>query len=249
MSSAACFGRPPSQGDTGVPEPRQAAITYNSFSSAHAAKKAPEGPEIEVARRKRLLEKAGVPKRYASKVTPNHEYDSLLEEGIGLYIVGERGCGKTHLAWEVVIGYLEWSMRRNEIADSWAFSKSARLVVTNDLLEEITSTYDGEGSASAVLDRYAGYDLLVLDDFGKEVPTEWARAKIFQLVNRRYNDRKATVVTTQYEPARLVERLGRRGGLDDAEAIMSRLREMCVQVALRGGDRRRLPQGAAGSDA
>lgn len=81
------------------------------------------------------------------------------------------------------------------------------------------------------------FRLAVLDDLGKEVPTDWVRSKLFQIVNRRYNDRKATVVTSQYRPDQFVARMGARGR-DDAVAIRSRLAEMCYLVEMEGRDRR-----------
>lgn len=187
-------------------------------------------------RREALLKRAAVPRRYATKVRPNHRYDDLLDAGDGLYIVGQRGCGKTHMAWEVALGYLERHMHSNGYTHT--FSRSVRVITANDLFEEVKATFDGEGSASAVLNRYATCDLLVLDDLGKEVPTPWVRSKLFQLVNKRYNDCKATIVTSQYDLERFTSRMGRGGGEDDAAAIRSRLIEMCTQVVMRGGDRR-----------
>lgn len=183
-----------------------------------------------------LLKKSGIPRRYAAKAVPTDRYNRLLDGGQGLYIVGGTGCGKTHLSWEILLGYLRSHMAKTPYG--YRFDRTARLIPADDLLEEIRSTYDGDGSSSEVIAKYSNCDLLVLDDFGKEAPSSWTRAKLFAVINHRYNDCKATVVTSQYTPDRLVERLGRGGGADDAEAIRSRLREMCVQVPMKGGDRR-----------
>jgi DNA replication protein DnaC len=56
--------------------------------------------------------------------------------------------------------------------------------------------------------------LLVLDDLGTENATSWAREKLFQIINYRYQERLPTVVTTNHtldelEP-RLVSRLADR---------------------------------------
>jgi DNA replication protein DnaC len=40
--------------------------------------------------------------------------------------------------------------------------------------------------------------LLILDDFGEQSTTTWAREKLYQVINYRYNARLATVITTRY---------------------------------------------------
>ena len=183
-----------------------------------------------------LAKRARIPKRYLGSATPCHDFDKALDQGFGLYIMGPKGVGKTHLAWRVVLGYLQGHMRPTGFG--FAFSRTAKLVPVQDMLEDIRATFDGRGSSSDVIGSYSKIDLLVLDDFGKEIPTEWVRSKLFQIINRRYNDCLPTIVTSQYSPERMVERLSARGGRDDAEAISSRLMEMCSLVALEGCDRR-----------
>jgi DNA replication protein DnaC len=39
--------------------------------------------------------------------------------------------------------------------------------------------------------------LLTLDDFGEHSTTPWAREKLYQVINYRYNARLATVITTR----------------------------------------------------
>src|SRR5262249_34596046 len=49
--------------------------------------------------------------------------------------------------------------------------------------------------------------LLILDDLGTESATPWAREKLYQLVNHRYNQRLATVITTNLKPQAIEPRI------------------------------------------
>jgi DNA replication protein DnaC len=49
--------------------------------------------------------------------------------------------------------------------------------------------------------------LLVLDDFGEQSTTPWAREKLYQVINYRYNARLATVVTTRFSMDEILEQV------------------------------------------
>ena len=81
-------------------------------------------------------------------------------------------------------------------------------------------------------------DVLVLDELGATVPTDWVRDTMYQIINKRYNDNKLTIFTTNYldEPRSekeqvLEDRIGTR--------LRSRLYEMCTKVVMDGEDYRR----------
>lgn len=48
------------------------------------------------------------------------------------------------------------------------------------------------------MNLYSSVDLLVIDDLGKEKPTEWVLEKLFLIVNNRYNNYLPIVITTNY---------------------------------------------------
>ena len=64
---------------------------------------------------------------------------------------------------------------------------------------------------SESFDRMKNVDLLIVDDLGVESATEWAKEKLFQLLNHRYVSRLPTIVTTniplQRQEARISSRL------------------------------------------
>jgi DNA replication protein DnaC len=76
-------------------------------------------------------------------------------------------------------------------------------------------------------------DVLVLDELGATVPTDWVRDTMYQIINKRYNDNKLTIFTTNYldKNKELEERITYR--------LRSRLFEMCANVVIDGEDYRR----------
>lgn len=107
------------------------------------------------------------------------------------------------------------------------------------MLERVKATFD-EGGTEAAVARYAKCDVLVLDDLGKEDATEWSVGTVFSVLDARYEDMRPTIVTSNYAPGALADRLARRGERVTAEAIASRISQTCRTVYLGGRDRRRL---------
>lgn len=191
-----------------------------------------------------IIKKSGISARYARKVEPDSSWNATFDAGDGLYLFGERGVGKTHKAWSLLLGYLEahattksWGIDGDEVV---VFDKSALLIPCERMFSEIKDTFNAQNgpSTSEVIEKFEQVDLLVIDDIGKEKLTDWTRIKLFQIVNARYNNCRATVFTSNYSPAELVRRMSVGGGADDAAAIGSRLAEMCVVRRMDGADRR-----------
>ena len=58
-----------------------------------------------------------------------------------------------------------------------------------DLLERIKRTFNKTGADEAeVLQIYKTVPLLVIDDIGKEPPTEWAISTVYNIINSRYEE-------------------------------------------------------------
>jgi DNA replication protein DnaC len=100
------------------------------------------------------------------------------------------------------------------------------------LLAEIRATFedDTEGSYVDFLDRLAAVDLLHVDDVGAERSSEWVLEQLYSIVNARYEDERAMVITTNLAREPLEDQIGRR--------TVSRLMEMCEPVPLYGEDTR-----------
>lgn len=130
----------------------------------------------------------------------------------GLILRGMRGSGKTWTASAM--------LRRLIIG-----GRTGMFTTTGAMFRDFRSVYSGAESERAVFERYTRPWALVLDDLGKDKPTEWNLSLLFDVLNERYSREKPTIITTQYRGAELAQRLiADAGDTKTAEAIGSRLR-------------------------
>jgi DNA replication protein DnaC len=153
--------------------------------------------------------------------------DARLEEGRGLWLMGDVGTGKTTLAMLV-------SKAAVEAAHTVAIYSLPRL------LARIRRTYDadpGEDSYLAFFHRLTSVDLLHLDDLGAEKRSDWVLEQLYAIVDERYESQRSMVVTTNLDQAALEEQIGPR--------TVSRLVEICGDpLPLFGEDLRYRVEGA-----
>ena len=189
----------------------------------------------------RLKGMMNIPKRYEEctlenfeAVTKSHrqaiaEVGAYLEEypthKEGFLIFGGTGVGKTHLAVALM----------KKLAEK---GHSCLFYDYRDLLNEIKATYQPNSaiSESDILGRIFIVDIFVLDELGSEKTSGWVRDTLMTILNKRYNELKTTVITTNFtdissdEEDSLEDRIGNR--------LRSRLYEMCKTVELIGHDYR-----------
>ncbi len=113
-----------------------------------------------------------------------------------LVFMGETGCGKTHLAAAIA----------NE---RYQANQPALFVVAPDFLDHLRSTFSPESKVSydQLFEKVKTAPLLILDDFGEQSTTLWAREKLYQVVNYRYNAQLPTVITTRYSLQEILEEI------------------------------------------
>ena len=151
--------------------------------------------------------------------------DPQGQEKNGLLINGPKGTGKTHLAAAIA----------NQLMDSGVPVVFATMI---DLLAKIKASFERHGAQASeddIMRLYKTADLLIIDDIGKEQPTEWALAKIYQIINARYEDYKPMIITSNYTADELVRRMTPASGdPTTADATVDRILEMTYTVPLAG---------------
>lgn len=172
-------------------------------------------PVTEMAREPKTRRQVAEVREFCERI------DDRLDEGRGLWIQGDTGTGKTTLAMLAAKAALE---ARRTVA----------IYSLPGLLARIRRTFDGEvgeDSYFTFFNRLVSVDLLHLDDLGAENRTEWVLEQLYSIIDRRYNDRRSIIVTTNLEEPELFEQLGDR--------IVSRLTEICGDpLVLTGADKR-----------
>jgi len=166
----------------------------------------------------------------------------------GLLLMGSVGVGKTHLAVAILKGLTEKGVQ-------------GLFCEFGSLLKQIQDSYNpiSQTSELRVLAPVYQAEVLVLDELGSTVPTDWVRDTMYQIINKRYNDRKLTIFTTNYldevraeqqqpeTPMRTFsrkassERIKEMTTLEDriGTRLRSRLYEMCNVVEIEGDDYRK----------
>lgn len=144
-------------------------------------------------------------------------FDAMRENGSGLLIYGDVGCGKSFMAAciaNALVGMGVPCMMTN-------FSR---------IVNQLQESFDGR---QKYIDRLNGFDLLVIDDLAAERDTDYMWEQIMSVVDARYRSGLPLIVTTNLTAAELS---------DDSDIrkrrVYSRLQEMCIPLRMTGEDRR-----------
>jgi DNA replication protein DnaC len=199
----------------------------------------------------RRLERANIPRRHEHATLENYEsvettgsHESMLNahfkaskfvgdyphntDGRGLMFVGLAGRGKTHLAVGVLRALIEEKGCQGLFCDY------------GDLLKQIQNSYNSRSETTEyeLLRPVLEAEVLVLDDLGSTKPTTWVLDTVAQILNSRYNQKRTTIITTNFANLPPAASSTKEDTLGDriGERMRSRLAEMCVCQEVWGKD-------------
>ena len=165
----------------------------------------------------------------------------LETDGRGLLFTGGIGCGKTHLA----VGLLREMVEKRGATGIFCDYR--------DLLKQIQNSYNPQVAITEfqILRPVFEAEVLLLDELGAVKPTDWVWDTVAHILNTRYNDKRTTLITTnypnlpsaltsqdRYSPSSAAVRAMREETLGDriGERMRSRLQEMCIPINIQGQD-------------
>jgi DNA replication protein DnaC len=142
---------------------------------------------------------AATVRRFADKIDDN------VRKGTGLWLLGNKGTGKTTLAYYVA--------QQARVAGLSVLTRN-----TTDLLNEIRDSYkvDAQPTTREIINAVTHVDLLHLEDVAVPRPNDWVLEQLYTIVNRRYEYNKAIVFTSDFpfnenvDPEKLGQHIGER---------------------------------------
>ena len=146
-----------------------------------------------------------------------NKWQEVKEKGLGLYIFGDVGTGKTELSACIV---------------NCLLSKLVPVLITNflEISKRIRASYNIENETEeSIILKFANIDFLILDDLGVEnikndSDNSFLQEKIFDIVNLRYINKRPTIFTSNYSIEKLLKEKGLQRRIVERIADMSNAR-------------------------
>lgn len=142
--------------------------------------------------------------------------NDALAKGYGIYLYGNSGTGKTHLTACIC----------NELINAFH-----QCLFTNffEVSKLIRSTYGSNTKAEGVINRICEIDFLFIDDLGTELlkkngEDNWLQEQVFDIINKRYNNKKPTIFSSNHSLNELIEQRGMM------EKTVDRIMEMSTAI-------------------
>jgi DNA replication protein DnaC len=172
------------------------------------------------------MKNAGIPKRFQEKSFEDYKtgndkgkkralnicegyaenFDQVSVNGTSMVMCGKPGTGKSHLACSIG-NHLIRSLR------------TVCFIGAVAAVGRVKETYGKQAieTERSVIEWLAGLDLLILDEIGVQFGTDTERMILFQIINKRYEEMKPTLIISNLAKKELAAYVGGR--------VMDRLKE------------------------
>ena len=119
------------------------------------------------------------------------DFVTHYKKGVGLLLVGPQGVGKTYTA----AALLKYIYKKHGIRGLF--------IDTKELSIKLRDYFSEQKTKGSIVEALIKVPILVLDDLGNENLTDWYRDILTGIITRRYNEKRVTIITTNYYPSYL----------------------------------------------
>ena len=149
-------------------------------------------------------------------------WSEMRDNNLGLLLWGPPGNGKTFAAACIANALIE---------SGNPYSPTVKMTTFGTILNRLPSL--SAADKEYYLNQFLNADLLILDDFGMERQTDYAREQVFNIIDGRYLTKRPLIVTTNLSLNHM------KTTTDLAEKrIYDRVLELCVPVFFGGESQR-----------
>ena len=149
-------------------------------------------------------------------------WSEMRDNNLGLLLWGPPGNGKTFAAACIANALID---------SSEPFPPTVKMTTFGTILNRLPAL--SAADKEYYLNQFLNADLLILDDFGMERQTDYAREQVFNIIDGRYLTKRPLIVTTNLSLNHM------KTTTDLAEKrIYDRVLEMCIPVFFSGESQR-----------
>lgn len=139
----------------------------------------------------------------------------IIDKVDSVYLYGDSATGKT-----IYAGFLFMEERKRMYLTGEV--GSCYFISTSEMVYELKKCFDKESGVkeTEIIDKYKKCHLLVFDDFGTVIPSDWIYQVMYLIINYRYENNLLTIFTSNLNLQKLQT-------LFSDDRIPSRIERMC----------------------
>ena len=109
-------------------------------------------------------------------------FANFKHEGLGIYISGEVGAGKSHYT----------NCIYNSLKDDFIVYKTSIMT----LFDEIIETFGEKTATSFLRERLGDAELIIIEDLGNESIKDWGKQNLYFIIDFIFREKKSVIINT-----------------------------------------------------